>query len=513
MLSRRQIIAASLAVPTLAAPAIVRAQGWFRAYPFSLGITSGDPSPDGFVIWTRLAPDPAEAHGGMPMSPVPVTWDVSADTDFKTIAAKGEAIAWPEMGHSVHVEVKGLQADRPYWYRFFCGGRKSIRGRARTMPLPGAALQSLRFGVAGCMNYEDGLYTAMAALAREDLSFVFHYGDFIYEAESWHGQPGYSGLPAPKVRRHAGQNLTDIADFRLRYAQYLSDYDLQSARSWQTWFSTFDDHEVQNNWVGEFAQDATPSEIFALRRAAGLQAWYEHMPVRAALRPNFGRTQAYRAARYGDLLTMNFLDTRSFRSDQPCNDGFAPRCVDVGAAQAQVMGAAQEKWLFANLARKDSRWSCLAQQVMMMALDRRTRGEPEKILNLDSWAAYEAPRERLLARLRGLNNVVVLTGDEHQNFAGLLYDRDVPVAVEFVSTSISSGGNGQDLRPGSDKILAANPQLAFLNDQRGYLTCDVTPDEWRTNIMVMDQVAQPGGTLSKRATLTVPHGNPSLSVG
>jgi alkaline phosphatase D len=88
---------------------------------------------------------------------------------------------------------------------------------------------------------------------------------------------------------------------------------------------------------------------------------------------------------------------------------------------------------------------------------------------------------------------VVLTGDEHKNFAGLLDDpgaaSDRPVAVEFVGTSITSGGDGSNLRPGSDRILAENPQLKFINDQRGYLTCEVTPDEWRTNFMVMDRVS------------------------
>jgi alkaline phosphatase D len=137
----------------------------------------------------------------------------------------------------------------------------------------------------------------------------------------------------------------------------------------------------------------------------------------------------------------------------------------------------------------------LAQQVMMMSLDRRRTAdeEPHKVVNLDSWAGYEVPRRRLLSRLRGLDNVVVLTGDEHQNWAGQLHDeRDRAVGVEFVATSISSGGDGQDQRPGSDFILRSNPQLKFVNDQRGYLTCDVTADEWRTNFMVMDRVSTPG---------------------
>jgi alkaline phosphatase D len=220
----------------------------------------------------------------------------------------------------------------------------------------------------------------------------------------------------------------------------------------------------------------------------------------------------HRAVRYGDLAEIDLLDTRQYRSDQPCGDGFKPACAEVSASDAQVLGAEQEAWLTRNLSRRQAQWNCLAQQIMMMSLDRRTRDEPEKILNLDSWAGYEMPRRRLLARMQGLGNVVVLTGDEHQNFAGQLDDGERPVAVEFVSTSISSGGDGQDLRPGSDRILAENSQLKFINDQRGYLTCEVGRDEWRTNFMVVDRVSTPGGAISKRATASVPRGSPSLTV-
>ena len=148
----------------------------------------------------------------------------------------------------------------------------------------------------------------------------------------------------------------------------------------------------------------------------------------------------------------------------------------------------------------------------MMSVDRRWPSEPapRKLLNLDSWAGYEVQRKRLLARMRGLDNVVVLTGDEHSNYAGLLRDRDRPVAVEFVGTSISSDGDGQDMPPWGPQFLANNPQLKFINNQRGYLRCDVTRDEWRTNFMVLDKISTPGGTLGKRATWAMERGRPDL---
>ena len=508
MLTRRSFVAGAAAT-AFAAPAILRAQSVFRTFPYSLGVAAGDPAPDGFVIWTRLAPEPLEEHGGMAMDVMPVSWEVASDGGFATVVARGETVARPELGHSVHVEVTGLQPDRPYWYRFTAGGERSFNGRARTLPLASATPEALRFATCGCQSWDDGYYTAYRHLAREDLAFVYHYGDYIYEYRQGATRTGRGGGLSVANRQSVGQTLYDLADYRRRYALYKTDPDLQRAHAAHAFFHSFDDHEVADNWVQDIHGN-DPRELFRLRRAAAMQAWYEHMPVRRAQMPRWGEVTMNRGVRYGNLVEMDILDTRQFRSDQPCNDAWEPVCDGVNDRNATVLGAEQEAWLVRNLNRRDARWNCVAQQIMMMSLDRRTRDEPAKIVNPDSWAAYEVPRRRLLNRMRGLGNVVVLTGDEHQNFAGLLHDGETPVAVEFVSTSISSGGDGSDLRPGSDRILANNPQLKFINDQRGYLTFDVTPDEWRTNYMVMDRVSTPGGAISKRTTMAVSRGAPEL---
>lgn len=514
MLSRRQFVVTAGA-SALAAPAILKAQSVWRNYPFSLGIASGDPAPDGFVIWTRLAPEPLERDGGMGIGVVPVKWEVASDDRFNTIVASGDAPARPELAHSVHVEVTGLQPDRPYWYRFEILGERSVRGRAHTLPLAGARPGALRFGVAGCQHYEEGYYTAYGHLAREELAFVFHYGDYIYEYGGDQIRAGRGGEIIVPIRQHVGRMLFDLDDYRRRYAQVKMDADLQRAHAAHSFFMTIDDHEVENNWVQDIPQedDTAPRELFRLRRAQAFQAWYEHMPVRRASFPRTDGISAYRSARWGNLVDFDFLDTRQFRTDQPCGDGFKPGCPEVRAQTAAVLGAEQEAWLTRNLQRKDARWNCLAQQIMMMSLDRRRTPDeaPQKIMNMDSWAAYEVPRQRLLARMRGLDNVVVLTGDEHQNFAGLLVDRDRPVAAEFVVTSISSGGDGSNLRKGSDTILANNPELKFINDQRGYATCEVTADQWRTNYMVVDKVSVPGAPINRRATLSLDRGRVALT--
>ena len=517
MFSRRLFLAGSIATAA-AAPAILRAEtSIWRDFPFSLGIASGEPAPDGFVIWTRLAPDPLATDGGMGMFPMPVKWEVGSDDRFATIVAQGETMARPELAHSVHVEVEGLQPDRPYWYRFTAGGERSFTGRARTLPLASASPAALKFAVAGCQNFEDGYYGAYRHLSREqDLAFVYHYGDYIYEYRGSPTRASYftGGLTVP-VREHVGQTCYSLSDYRQRYAQTKTDTDLQRAHAAHAFFSTYDDHEIANNWVQDIdgADEApAPPEIFALRRAAALQAWYEHMPVRRSMLPTGGLIGGtYRAVRFGQLAELDLLDTRLSRSDQPCDDGFKPVCAGVNDRAAQVLGAEQEAWLTRNLSRNQAQWNCLAQQIMMMSLDRRRRTEePAEIRNMDSWAAYEVPRQRLLSRMNGLSNVVVLTGDEHQNFAGDLNDGDRIVASEFVATSISSGGDGSDQRSGSQQHMAFNPELKFVNDQRGYLTCDVTREAWKTNYMVVDKVSTRESVLSKRATAEVAHGTPGL---
>lgn len=512
LITRRALIG-GLGAGVALAPAILRAQMAFSAYPFTLGVASGEPDPTGFALWTRLAPEPMEPHGGMPMAPVEVEWQVASDERMRTVVQKGVAIARPELGHSVHVDVAGLEPGRPYWYRFIVGRERSIVGRARTTSAA-AGLDRLRFGVAGCQHYEDGLYTAYRHLADEDgVDFVYHYGDYIYEARSSPVPLGYDGKIRPFVRAHVGQMLYSLDDYRRRYAQVKMDLDLQRAHAAHPFFATFDDYEIVNNWVSDVDPNDAPREAFLLRRAAAFQAYYEHMPLRQAQFPTPGGITINRRRTFGDLVDAWFLDTRQFRSDQPCDDGFKPDCAGSSDARAAVLGEAQERWLGDGLKERKARWNLVAQQVMVMRLDRRLGDEPEPIRNMDSWAGYLTPRERLLRQLKGAGNAVVVTGDEHQNYAGELRDRGGAgdaVGVEFVSTSISSGGSGQDKRPGTEKIIAASRELKWTNDRRGYLVCDVNRERWQTQFRVVDQVETPGAAVSTRATATVEHGSNTL---
>ena len=489
----------------------------FSDYPFRLGVASGDPSPDGFVIWTRLMPRPLdiEANHGMPRQPVEVQWEVARDETFRDMAAKGTAVAHPELGHSVHVEVSGLEPARPYWYRFTAGRERSFTGRARTLPAAGSRVARVRLAVAGCQNYEQGLYTAHQHLAREELDFVYCYGDYIYEYRGREVYQDRSGAILTSVRRSTGDELHTIDDYRRRYAEYKMDADLMRAHAAHPWFCVWDDHEIDNNWASGTPEDGTPPALFRLRRIMATQAYYEMMPLRPSSFPVGESIQLNRRAQWGDLLTVHFLDTRSHRSDQPCGDvwGIEP-CDAIHDPRAQMLGGSQEAWLYEGLgeARGRTTWQALAQQVMVSDF---LRDAQRNHINLDAWAGYRVPRTRLFqqVRERGLSNLVVLTGDEHQHYALDIHDpadaRRVLMS-EFVATSISSGGDGSAAGRGGPAVLARNPHCKLYNAQRGYLVCDVTHERWQSEFRVVDQVSRPGGSLSTLARLAVQAGRAGI---
>ncbi|HCR28541.1 MAG TPA: alkaline phosphatase, partial [Opitutae bacterium] len=210
----------------------------FANYPFSLGIASGDPDEEGFVIWTRIAPDPLNG-GGMPRENVEVSWMISEDENFRRVIRKGDTVARHDWAHSVHVELTGLDPDRWYWYQFKVGDHVSPKGQARTMPLSGAMPDRLRFAFASCQHYETGYYTAFEHMAREDLDLIIHLGDYIYE---------YAGRDN-RIRKHTGSEIFSVSDYRNRYALYRSDPALQAAHASAPWLVTWDDHEVDNNYA------------------------------------------------------------------------------------------------------------------------------------------------------------------------------------------------------------------------------------------------------------------------
>ena len=507
-LTRRDFLtvgAALAAFPLKSLPGVaaVRRSVRFAAYPFQLGVASGDPSADGFVLWTRLAPDPLNG-GGMPPEPVEVGWELAADEKMTRIVRKGTATATPDLAHSVHVELEGLQPDRWYWYRFHAGDDVSTVGRTRTAPPNDALPERLRFAFASCQHYETGLYTAYEHMVGEELDLVFHLGDYIYEGAARNGQ----------VRKHVGGELYTLEDYRNRHAQYKTDEFLRAAHARFPWVVTWDDHEFDNNYAaGISEQRNVDPEEFLKRRASAYQAYYEHMPLRQPAIPRGPDMRLFRRLPFGRLAEFAVLDTRQYRSDQPCGDGNKPLCDGVFDPAATLLGDEQEQWLLAGLQKSPALWNVLAQQIMMARVDRNP--EEGAAYSMDQWAGYEEPRTRLLQFLhdRRIANPVVLTGDIHTNWVNdLKIDFDDPssptVATEFVGTSISSGGNGSQTRRDTEGVLRDNPFVRFYNAERGYVSCEVTPKHWRSDYQVFEDIQRPGAPKITRASFVVEPGRP-----
>ncbi len=508
--SRRALLGGLAAAPFVLS-AKSRAAVPFADFPFPLGVAAGDALPDGFVLWTRLAPRPLEPHGGMPMVPVPVDWEVATDEKFKQIVQHGTETAWPELAHSVHVEVAGLQPNRPYWYRFKCAGDTSIAGRVQTLPPAGALIDKVSFAAVGCQHFEEGWYTAYRDVAGQPLDFVFHYGDYIYEGHDKRPHD-LAGRPVPPVRLYSGREPYSLDDYRLRYADTKLDADLQAAHASTGWYCTYDDHEVQNNWASIWDQDGSPPEIFLYRRRAALQAWYEHMPVRSTTRPTAdGVVDFRRRVDYGQLARFHYPNTRLYRSDQPCGDNFKPDCAERHAAGHDMLDPAQWRWLEDGFRTSRQRWNLVPQQVMVAIPDRRDAGATTPIYNMDSWGGYPAAQAHLLAIFADHKpgNIVVVTGDEHRNYANDLIRGDKVVASEFVSTSITSQGDGA-VDSDAAALRAHNPFIKWINDKRGYVLCEVTAEACTGHYRTVEAVTVRDRPVTTAASWAVAAGTPGL---
>ncbi|HET9275226.1 MAG TPA: alkaline phosphatase D family protein [Gemmatimonadales bacterium] len=495
---------------SLALAGVPLARRWtrpaFGADPFTLGVASGDPAPDGFVLWTRLAPDPWRG-GGMRPERVAVGWELAADEGMRRIVRRGTADAAPELGHSVHVEIGGLAPDRWYFYRFHAGGAVSPVGRARTVPAAAVPASRMRFAFASCQHYEQGLYTAYRHMAAEELDLVVHLGDYIYE---------YEGR-LDRARMHTGTELESLDDYRNRYALYKTDPDLQAAHAAFPWVVTWDDHEVSNNYAGAVSARNDPAEAFLRRRAAAYQAYYEHMPLRRTSLPRGADLRLYRSLRFGRLASIHMLDTRQYRDDQVCGDGVKPACPDALDPARTVLGAAQERWLTGQLTGSPGGWNVLGQQILMASMpESGEEGQPPRF-GMDNWNGYQGARQRLLDFLaaRGKGDTVVLTGDIHTSFAADLKQRfddsaAPAIAVEFVGTSISSGGDGMEEWPSWPRIAPNAPHIRYHCARRGYVRCEVTPDRWRSDYRLLPFVVQPDAPVETRASFVTAFGRPGL---
>ena len=496
------------------------APSWRKGDPFSLGVAAGTPSTDGFVVWTRLAPDPLsrdpETPGGVRPNRYSVQYEIATDPQMRTIVQRGETLADPRFAYSVHVEIAGLAAARPYWYRFRCGDAHSRIGRASTLPANDATLARLRVGFVSCANYEHGYFAAYRHLAEDAPDLAIFLGDYIYE---------YIDKDPTKPRTHSdGVEATTLPLYRNRYAQYRMDPDLQRLHAEVPCIVTWDDHEVQNDYADKWSQTFDDPADFLNRRAAAYQAYYEHMPVRPSRStPNGPDMRIYDRFRFGQLAEISLLDGRQYRSRAACwgpPDHGGNRvetdasCPELREPDRSLLGAEQERWLFDGLAHSQTRWNLIAQDVLMAQLRERNRaGEIQYWV--DDWNGYPAARKRLLTHLNDARvaNPVVLSGDIHSFWANDLKldfdDAASPiVATEFVGTSVTAHPPPYDLFM---KFMPDNPHVRYFESRkRGYATLDIEPQRVTATFRSLADATDPNTEVETLKSFVVEEGRPGL---
>jgi len=514
-IDRRQLLQlAAAGAAGLWLPRSAWAQRRWAANPFTLGVASGAPTPDGVVLWTRLLPADGDSLGSQS---VPVRWEVAHDEAFARIARSGEALAQPALAHSVHAEVAGLEPDRWYFYRFLAGDAASAVGRTRTLPAPGAAVRSLRLAYASCQRWEHGYFTAWEHMRQEQLDAVLFLGDYIYEYPN----------AANAVRVPPGGWVRTLDGYRARYALHRGEAGLQAVHAACPWHVTWDDHEVQNDYAGLAHGDSgpEPGADFAARRAAAYQAWYEHMPVRASVLKRAveglasgAEMRIYGQARYGNLATLCLLDARQYKDDQVCTPGgkagsghLDPAgCAAWNDPARSMLGAQQEQWLDGALARAQG-WAVVGQSTLFGQRDARP-GPGQSLWN-DGWDGYGAARGRLTESLQRhkVADAVLLGGDVHENWVGHVkadYNRpeSATLGVEFCGTSLTSRPAAN---PRTAQRLAENPHFVFADAQRrGYGIAEFTPRQLTATLRVVQDVTQPHSGIETLARFAVQAGRP-----
>ncbi|MFI8187975.1 alkaline phosphatase D family protein [Streptomyces sp. NPDC085946] len=513
---RRTVVKAAAATAVLAGPLATAspARAATAAPAFLHGVASGDPLPDGILLWTRVTPVP-EAIPGSGLGPdTEVSWVVARDRAFTAVVARGSTLATAASDHTVKADIRGLEPATDYWFRFSAGGTDSPAARTRTAPAHDAAVTGLRFGVVSCANWEAGHFAAYRHLAaRGDLDAWLHLGDYIYEYGT-----GEYGTRGTVVRPHApAHEILTLADYRVRHGRYKTDPDLQALHAAAPVVAIWDDHEIANDaWSGGAENHTEGAEgAWAARQAAAKQAYFEWMPVRPAVA---GTT--YRRLRFGRLADLSLLDLRSFRSQQAgLGDG------EVDDPERTLTGRAQLDWLKAGLKSSDTTWRLVGNSVMiapfaigslsadLLAPLAKLLGLPQEglALNTDQWDGYTDDRRELLAHLRSnaIRNTVFLTGDIHMAWAN-----DVPVnagtyplsasaATEFVVTSVTSDNlddlvkvpEGTVSAVAAPLIRAANRHVHWVDtDRHGYGVLDLTAERAQMDFYVLSDRTRPDAT-------------------
>lgn len=502
MIGRRQILAGAAALAATRFLTAARATAADRpprllTDPFALGVASGEPATDGFVLWTRAVGLTGDVCLG---------YEIAADEGFRTIVRSGRVDAPAARGGAAHLELRGLPPGRPFFYRFHLGDAVSRTGRTATMAVDP---KRLRLALASCQHWEHGWFTAYRDMIECGVDAVLQVGDYIYEKSFGSG---------PDVRSFGAPDPLTLGDYRARHALYRTDADLAAAHAAMPFIVAFDDHEVENDYVGDHGGVTTDRAAFLSRRTAAWQAYFEHMPLRPSALQRSGGLQLYRRFHWGRLATVHVLDTRQYRSIQPCSGTkrggqVVLNCEAVRDPLATVLGRRQESWLDDGLTREQGLWSLVAQQTLFARLA-LPQGPDARYS--DIWDGYEASRQRAICSLTrpSVRNAVLLGGDVHSFWLNDIHSdsedaRSKIVASEVVTSCLASRNGPAAL---FDTARALNPHVRFLdNAHAGYVLLDVVPDRIDIDLRAVSSLADPAAECFSLAKRTIADTQPGFA--
>lgn len=454
---------------------------------FPHGVASGDPLPDGIVIWTRIN-SKAES--------VEVNWEMASDSEFSNVVFSGTVNTGPDRDYTVKVDVGGLLPGQIYFYRFENGGEYSMRGRTRTAPMEG--VEKIRFVVVSCSNYEAGFFNAYARIADlKNINAVVHLGDYFYE----YG-PGVYGDKSLGRKHKPAKELVTLDEYRTRYAQYRRDRALRKAHSKHPFITIWDDHEIANNAYSQGAQNHQPDKEgnYNDRKSAARQAYFEWMPIREQK-----SDEIYRSLKFGNLAELIMLDERLAGRSAPVKSSSSP---DFKKGTRSMLGQQQYDWFTNKLESSEAVWKVIGNQVIFSDLNLK-EFRPDRPLNLDAWDGYPVEKRRILNFLdkEQINNVVFVTGDTHASWAFEVpksmkkyrADQSGVVAIELGTTSITSANYDErypvdTVKAIEDKFInsGGNPHLKFVDlRNHGYMLLTMTPLAAKAEWWYVDTIKKP----------------------
>ncbi len=529
---RSFMVTGSIGLGAFAIPGFAQTANVMDARGFTHSVASGEPTADSVLLWTRFVPNSGDSAR--------LSAELSENADFSRVIAGGAQITGGWRDFTSKITVAGLKPATRYYFRFVApDGSFSPVGRTKTLPV--GLAPSFRAAIFSCSNLPFGYFNAYAhAALRDDFDLAIHLGDYFYEYQTGDypalkdAVAGRQPLPATEI--------VQLADYRLRYASYRSDPDLQKLHSLVPMIVQWDDHESANDsWEGGAQNHQKNEGEWNARRAAAMQAYREWLPV---------SDEPWKAYEIGTLATLFRTETRVLGRTKQAELApflFKPDPAKALAefrdgswqdAAATMMGSQQEDWLAHAMrasVKGGTKWQVVgfgtimgntetplsagswvspdadprAKAYLAAGMMATKAGLP---FNFDSWGGYPAARARFLKSAQGLGaNLIVISGDSHNAWAYDLGQNGKPAGVEFAGQGVTSPGFesaiGIDPKTVAKALVEANPELKWCDtSRRGYMAMTITPTRVTNDWIFVDTIKAKSTAASVGHSATVMRG-------